>query len=107
MQQELLGAILRGCFEKGRCCDDLEMLADCAQAAELMPRDSALAFLRCSELRGEIEDSVREARDLGITMSPCTIIGGKWAINGGQSAGVYTRVGHIQLCFKDATLTPR
>lgn len=92
VQQPLLHAILRSCHEDEACCDDSDMLARCAQAVDLMPRDAALSFLKSEDLRCEVECMMREARDLGITATPSIVFGGKWAVTGAQSPNVYSRV---------------
>ena len=39
-----------------------------------------------------MNDQVTEAREKGVTGVPFTIIDGKWAVSGGQSAPVYVKV---------------
>lgn len=91
-QQSLLHAILRCCYEDEACCDDPEMLADCAQAVGFMPADGALRFLGTADLLIDVDCMAREARDLGITAVPCVVFGGKWVVSGAQTADVYARV---------------
>ena len=52
----------------------------------------AVEFFKSDEYRAEIEQMANEARKKGVSGVPFTIINGRWAVSGGQTADVYTQV---------------
>lgn len=57
----------------------------------------AVAFLKSDECLAQVEQQVAEAREKGVTGVPFTIIDGKWAVSGGQTADVFVKVRYM--CF--------
>lgn len=59
----------------------------------------AVAFLESDELEKEVNTMCDDARSRGITGVPMTIIDGKWAVSGVQSADVFTQVRSAFPCY--------
>jgi predicted DsbA family dithiol-disulfide isomerase len=60
------------------------------------------------ECLGKVNHQVAEAREKGVTGVPFTIIDGKWAVSGGQSAPVFVKVRMIRkIAIRSARLTAR
>jgi len=58
------------------------------------------------ECLGKVNHQVAEARAKGVTGVPFTIIDGKWAVSGGQSAPVFVKVRMIRkIVVRSARLT--
>jgi predicted DsbA family dithiol-disulfide isomerase len=51
-----------------------------------------LEFLASDELKQEVADGIEEAREMGVTGVPFTVINEKWAISGGQPSEVFYQV---------------
>ena len=115
MQGTLLRNIHRAYFEDNRNIGDFDVLSDLAQASGVMSKDEvrresvprkdrgfadaswftqpqALKFLESDECREEVINMMAEARKKGVTGVPFTIIDGRWAVIGGQTAEVYIQV---------------
>ncbi|KAJ1311450.1 hypothetical protein OPQ81_009939 [Rhizoctonia solani] len=88
-QQALLTEILRGYHELAQDIGDPEVLGGYAEKTGLMSKAEAIAFLATDELKKEVADGIQEARELGVTGVPFTVIDNKWAISGGQASEVY------------------
>jgi predicted DsbA family dithiol-disulfide isomerase len=54
--------------------------------------DQALDFFDSDENLEEVTQMMEESRINGVTGVPFTVIDGKWAVSGGQSADVYVQV---------------
>lgn len=52
----------------------------------------AVEFLNSNEYQEEVETQATDARRKGVTGVPFTVINGRWAVSGGQSAEVYAQV---------------
>ena len=110
LQVPALCALFKAYLEDGQDIADNNVLADIAQNVGMMPKNEvnlifqmilshfdpkfnqALRFLESDELEKEVNDMCTAARSKGITGVPITIIDGKWAVTGGQSADVYIQV---------------
>ncbi|EPS96115.1 hypothetical protein FOMPIDRAFT_1025523 [Fomitopsis schrenkii] len=92
MQQTLLRNIYKAYFEDNRNIGDFDVLSDLAQASGVMSKDEALKFLESEECREEVINMMAEARKKGVTGVPFTIIDGRWAVIGGQTAEVYIQI---------------
>jgi len=57
-----------------------------------MSKAEALSFLNSDECLAKVNHQVAEARAKGVTGVPFTIIDGKWAVSGGQSAPVFVKI---------------
>ncbi|KAF8605093.1 thioredoxin-like protein [Ceratobasidium sp. AG-I] len=88
-QQALLTEILRGFHELEQDIGDPEVLAGYAEKTGLMSRTETLAFLAGDEMKKEVAEGIQEARDMGVTGVPFTVINDKWAISGGQPSEVF------------------
>ncbi|CAE6434637.1 unnamed protein product [Rhizoctonia solani] len=88
-QQALLTEILRGYHEHAQDIGDPEVLGGYAEKTGLMSKAEAISFLATDELKKEVADGIQEARDMGVTGVPFTVIDGKWAISGGQPSEVF------------------
>jgi predicted DsbA family dithiol-disulfide isomerase len=53
--------------------------------------------MNSDECLAKVNHQVAEARAKGVTGVPFTIIDGKWAVSGGQSAPVFVKVCMIQM----------
>jgi len=91
-QSALITPILRAYYEDDLDIGDPEVLADAVEQAALMSRAEALSFLKSDECLAKVNHQVAEARAKGVTGVPFTIIDGKWAVSGGQSAPVYVKI---------------
>lgn len=112
-QQALLTEVLRGYHELEQDIGDPEVLAGYAEKIGLMSKDEVrprliprfisilinlfqtLKFLATDEFRKEVVDGIREAREMGVTGVPFTVINDKWAISGGQPSEVFYQVSLI------------
>ncbi|KAH9930029.1 thioredoxin-like protein [Fomitopsis serialis] len=92
MQQTFLQAINKAYFEENRNIGDSDVLSDLAQAAGIMAKDEAVNFLESDDCREEVVNMMSEARKKGVTGVPFTIIDGRWAVIGGQTAEVYIQI---------------
>jgi hypothetical protein len=110
LQVPAICALFKAYLEDGQDIADNNVLADIAQNVGMMPKNEvnlifqmilshfdpmfnqALRFLESDELEKEVDDMCTAARSKGITGVPITIIDGKWAVTGGQSADVYIQV---------------
>ena len=54
--------------------------------------------MKSDECLAKVNHQVAEARAKGVTGVPFTIIDGKWAVSGGQTAPVFVKVGMIRNC---------
>ena len=57
-----------------------------------------MSFLDSDECLEKVNNQVAEARAKGVTGVPFTIIDGKWAVSGGQSATVFVKVRSVLEC---------
>ncbi|KAF8896589.1 thioredoxin-like protein [Infundibulicybe gibba] len=92
LQLPLLSAIFKAHLEDGKDIAEFTVLAELAVGVNMMTKDEALEFLESGELEKEVNDLCDTARSKGITGVPLTIIDGKWAVGGGQSAEVYVQI---------------
>ncbi|KAG9090175.1 hypothetical protein FS749_000759 [Ceratobasidium sp. UAMH 11750] len=91
-QQPILTEILRGYHELEEDIGDPEVLARYAEKTGVMSRAETLKFLASDELKKEVAEGIEEAREMGITGVPFTVIDDKWAISGGQPSEVFYQV---------------
>ncbi|KAH9972109.1 thioredoxin-like protein [Lactifluus volemus] len=92
-QAAVITPIFRAYHENELDISDPEVLADAAQQADIMSsREEALSFLKSDECLEKVNRQVAEAREKGVTGVPFTIIDGKWAVSGAQSAPVFVKV---------------
>ncbi|KAG9094357.1 hypothetical protein FRC06_010882 [Ceratobasidium sp. 370] len=91
-QQAILTEILRGYHELEEDIGDPEVLARYAEKTGVMSRAETLEFLASDELKKEVAAGIEEAREMGITGVPFTVINDKWAISGGQPSEVFYQV---------------
>jgi len=89
---KLLEEIFQGFFERAEDIGDPEVLGGYCERVGLMTKDETIAFLSGPGQRQEIEEHFKEARALGITGVPHTVINSRWAIVGGQTSDVYYKV---------------
>ncbi|KAI0031211.1 thioredoxin-like protein [Vararia minispora EC-137] len=101
--------IFRAYHEDELDINDPNVLADIAQEVDLMSKEEALEFLKSDELSDKVLAQVNEARAKGVTGVPFTIIDGKWAVSGGQSAPVFVKIFSklAQACDGSGVCTPK
>ncbi|KAF8626395.1 hypothetical protein AX17_006562 [Amanita inopinata Kibby_2008] len=92
LQTPILCGISKVYLEDAQDIGDNNVLADLAERVGMMTREQAIQFLESDELEKEVNDMCVAARSKGITGVPMTIIDGKWAITGSQSADVYVQI---------------
>jgi len=92
MQESFLNTIHKAYFEQGKNIGDFETLGEIAQTSGLMSKEEAVKFLESDECREEVISMMAEARKKGVTGVPFTIIDGRWAVIGGQTADVYIQI---------------
>ncbi|KAI0707418.1 thioredoxin-like protein [Earliella scabrosa] len=92
LQEKFLEAIFYAYFTKGRNISDFDTLAELAEEVGVLSKDQAVEFLKSPELQEEVEQMAVDARKKGVTGVPFTIINGRWAVSGGQSAEVYAQI---------------
>ncbi|KAI9000600.1 thioredoxin-like protein [Trametes punicea] len=92
LQEKFLDAVFYAYFTEGKNIADIDLLADLADGVGLLSKDEAVEFLKSDEHREEVEQMACEARKKGVTGVPFTIINGRWAVSGGQTADVYTQI---------------
>ncbi|OSD06458.1 thioredoxin-like protein [Trametes coccinea BRFM310] len=92
LQEKLLDALFFAYFTEGKNIADIHFLAELADDVGLLTKDQAIEFLKSDEYRAEVEQMANEARKKGVTGVPFTIINGRWAVSGGQTADVYTQI---------------
>ncbi|KAK2460990.1 hypothetical protein APHAL10511_007460 [Amanita phalloides] len=92
LQLPVIVALFKAYLEDSQDIADNNVLANIAEKAGVMLKDEALRFLESDELDKEVNDMCTAARSKGITGVPITIIDGKWAVTGGQSADVYIQI---------------
>lgn len=66
----------------------------------------ATKFLETDECREEVINMMAEARKKGVTGVPFTIVDGRWAVIGGQTADVYIQVCRGSVPYPLAALKP-
>jgi len=91
-QHKLLYALYEGTFYRCEKLNDIDLLAKHAEDAGLMSKDEAITFLKSDELHSEVQSMVTCAQRNGVSGVPFTLIDGRWAISGGQSADVYYNI---------------
>ncbi|CDO74983.1 hypothetical protein BN946_scf184945.g55 [Trametes cinnabarina] len=94
LQEKLLDALFYAYFTEGKNIADIHFLAELADGVGLLSKDQVIEFLKSDEYRAEVEQMANEARKKGVTGVPFTIINGRWAVSGGQTADVYTQIFH-------------
>ncbi|THH21290.1 hypothetical protein EW146_g234 [Bondarzewia mesenterica] len=99
-QQALLRLIFKAYMEEEQDIADIDNLSEMAECAGVMSKKEAAEFLKGVECLAEVEQQVTEARAKGVTGVPFTIIDGKWAVSGGQTADVFVKI------FKKLAQTP-
>jgi len=92
VQHKLLYDLYEGTLYRAENLHDVEKLATYAEKAGVMSKDEAIKFLKSDELQAEIIRIMSCAQRNGITGVPFTIIDGRWAISGGQTADVYYEI---------------
>ncbi|KZT29686.1 thioredoxin-like protein [Neolentinus lepideus HHB14362 ss-1] len=92
LQQPLLTAIFKAFLEDEKDIGDKEVLAECAAEAGSFTKEEAIKFLETDEGLAEVDSMIADTRAKGITGVPFTIIDGKWAVSGGQTADVYVQI---------------
>lgn len=91
-QEAFLNAVHKAYFEQGKNLGDFEVLSELAEASGLMSKEQATKFLETDECREEVINMMAEARKKGVTGVPFTIVDGRWAVIGGQTADVYIQI---------------
>jgi predicted DsbA family dithiol-disulfide isomerase len=91
-QTALFSPIFRAYYEDDLDISDPDVLADVADEAGIMSKDEALDFVKSDECLAKVNHQVAEARAKGVTGVPFTIIDGKWAVSGGQTAPVFVKI---------------
>lgn len=91
-QLNLINAIFTAHMVDSKNISDINVLAEIAESAGLMPKDQALTFLETDELEDEVNKIAEAARAKGITGVPVIVIDGKWAVSGGQSSDVFVQI---------------
>ncbi|KAF8501768.1 thioredoxin-like protein [Russula emetica] len=91
-QAALITPIFRAYYEDDLDISDPDVLADAAEQAAIMSKDEALDFVKSDECLAKVNHQVAEARAKGVTGVPFTIIDGKWAVSGGQTAPVFVKI---------------
>ncbi|QRV91018.1 DSBA-like thioredoxin domain protein [Ceratobasidium sp. AG-Ba] len=91
-QQAILTELLKGYHEREEDIGDPEVLAGYAEKTGVMSRTETLEFLATDEMKKEVADGIQEAREMGVTGVPFTVINNKWAISGGQPSEVFYQV---------------
>lgn len=115
LQEKFLEIVLCAYFTEGKNIGDFNVLGDLAEEVGVMTKDKvcglvhskcrglhrhkcfqripqAIEFLTSNECQEEVESMAAEARKKGVTGVPFTIINGRWAVSGGQTAEVYGQV---------------
>ncbi|OBZ72640.1 Uncharacterized protein YwbO [Grifola frondosa] len=92
LQEALLDAIFKAYFEDGKNIGNCAVLSDLAEVAGVMSKDEAITFLKSDECLDEVEQMMIDARKKGVKGVPFTVINGKWAVSGGQTAEVYAQI---------------
>ncbi|KAI0326619.1 thioredoxin-like protein [Cubamyces sp. BRFM 1775] len=92
LQEKVLEAIFYAYFTEGKNIADIHFLGELAEDTGVFSKDEAVEFLKSDEYRAEIEQMANEARKKGVSGVPFTIINGRWAVSGGQTADVYTQI---------------
>ncbi|KAH9989442.1 thioredoxin-like protein [Russula vinacea] len=91
-QCSLITPIFRAYYEDDLDISDPDVLADAAEQVGIMTKAEALNFVKSDECLAKVNHQVAEARAKGVTGVPFTIIDGKWAVSGGQSAPVFVKI---------------
>jgi len=92
MQSSLITLIFRAYCEEDLDINNYEVLADAAEQSGVMSKVEALSFLESDECLEKVTNQVAEARAKGVTGVPFTIIDGKWAVSGGQTAPTFVKI---------------
>ncbi|EKM78590.1 hypothetical protein AGABI1DRAFT_114213 [Agaricus bisporus var. burnettii JB137-S8] len=92
LQLKLITALFEAHLIHDKDTSDVNVLADTADSVGVMTRDEALEFLETDEFDAEVKKIADAARTKGISGVPITIIDGKWAVSGGQSADVFIQI---------------
>ncbi|KAI0926000.1 hypothetical protein AcV5_008582 [Taiwanofungus camphoratus] len=92
MQEAFIKACHKAYFEDAKNIGDFEILGELAQACGVMSKEETVKFLDSDECKEEVTNMMAEARKKGVTGVPFTIIDGRWAVIGGQTADVYTQI---------------
>jgi predicted DsbA family dithiol-disulfide isomerase len=92
VQSALINLIFRAYCEDDLDISDAQVLADVAEESGMMSKAEALDFLESDECLEKVNNQIAEARAKGVTGIPFTIIDGKWAVSGGQSAPVFVKI---------------
>ncbi|TFK49506.1 thioredoxin-like protein [Heliocybe sulcata] len=92
LQQPLLTGLFKTFLEDAKDIGDKEVLAECAAETGAMSKEEAIEFLETDEGLAEVNSMIADTKAKGITGVPFTIIDGKWAVSGGQTADVYVQI---------------
>ncbi|KAI0787780.1 thioredoxin-like protein [Fomes fomentarius] len=92
VQEKYLDVIFHAYFTEGKNICDYDVLGELAEQAGVMSKEEAIEYLKSPEHGAEVEQMAMDARKKGVTGVPFTIINGKWAVSGGQSAEVYAQI---------------
>ncbi|KAM5531011.1 hypothetical protein V8D89_015338 [Ganoderma adspersum] len=92
LQEKFLDITFCAYFTEGKNIGDFSVLGDLAEEAGVMSKDKAIEFLTSDECQDEVESMAAEARRKGVTGVPFSIINGRWAVSGGQTAEVYGQI---------------
>jgi len=106
-QQAVLLLLLKAFNIDNKDVSDVNVLADCAIGAGLMSREQAVMFIQSDEWKAQVEEMSAEARVNGVTGVPFTVIEGRWAVSGSQSAEAYSQIFRkLATCGAGASLPP-
>jgi len=92
VQSALITLIFRAYCEEDLDINDYQVLADAAEQSGVMSKVEALSFLESDECLGKVSNQIAEARAKGVSGVPFTIIDGKWAVSGSQTAPVFVKI---------------
>ncbi|KAI0749423.1 thioredoxin-like protein [Daedaleopsis nitida] len=92
MQEKFLDKLFYAYFTEGKNISDADILGEAAEEVGMMSKAKVVDFLESNEYQEEVEQMAVDARKKGVTGVPFTIINGRWAVSGGQSAEVYAQI---------------
>jgi len=91
-QLALIRLLFKAYQEQDQDIADIDMLSEMAECAGVMSKEEATVFLNSDDYLEKVTGQVAEARAKGVTGVPFTIIDGKWAVGGGQTATVFVNI---------------
>jgi len=92
LQLPVMTKILKAFCADQKDVGEIEVLAEIAEEAGMMPKEEAIEFLKSDDLKDDVLKMTADAKIVGVKGVPVTIIEGKWTVHGAQPADTYVQI---------------